>query len=133
MSTTLDSTFQFYQNALSLRESRQRLLASNIANADTPHYKAVDIDFSAALRQAMGGSQEKIQMNRTASLHLSASNGGPMGAEILYRAAVQPSIDGNTVDMDTERAQFSDNAIHYEAGITFLNMQIRGLLSAIQG
>jgi len=136
----LDQMMQFNEAALSLRGQRQQVLASNIANADTPNYKARDIDFSKALQGAMqrGGMGAPVNapaLATTASNHLSAGSrsASALSAPLMYRMPQQGSIDGNTVEMDTERNQFADNAIRYEAGLTFISSQIKGLLSAIQG
>jgi flagellar basal-body rod protein FlgB len=133
MLSSIDREFSFLQDAINLRAKRQELLAANIANSDTPHYKAVDIDFAGALRQAMGAREGGVALARTAARHLPASFGGMPHAEVLYRHAEQPSIDGNTVDMDVERGHFADNAIHYQAVITFLNGRISSLLAAAKG
>lgn len=135
----LDAALSFHQAALSIRAQRQELIASNIANADTPNYKARDLDFSAALNAAMSGnSQPTGDLNKTSEKHLSAdknataSSGGQPG-DAKYRTILQGSVDGNTVDMDVERNQFADNAIRYEASLTMINGQIKNLLAAIQG
>lgn len=128
----LDDTFRFYQDAANLRAQRQQLIASNIANADTPHFKARDFNFKTALEGAISNRPVKLIM--TAANHVASPIGGPGdGQQLLYRTAVQGSVDGNTVDMDVERSQFADNAIHYEANLTFISDQIRILRAAIQG
>lgn len=135
----LDQTLRFHETALSLRAQRQELLASNIANADTPNYKARDVDFTKALQGALAknGTAAPAELVKTSTAHLSGAGSadkvGPGGAPLLYRTVQQANIDGNTVDMDVERNQFADNAIRYEASLTFINGQIRSLLSAIQG
>lgn len=132
----LDEYLRFNEAALNLRAQRQQLLASNIANADTPNYKARDIDFSSALKGALAktGETRAPDMEKTSTLHLSGKNGGTIdGAPLLYRKEQQGNIDGNTVNMDIERNQFTDNAIRYEAGLTMINAQIRSMLAAIQG
>jgi len=135
----LDQALRFHETALSLRAERQQLLASNIANADTPNYKARDVDFTKALQGALAksGTAAPAELVKTSTAHLAAAGGGekvgPGGAPLLYRTVQQGNIDGNTVDMDVERNQFTDNAIRYEASITLINGQIRSLLSAIQG
>lgn len=137
----LDSYLGFNEAALSLRSQRQELLASNIANADTPNYKARDIDFSNALQGALSrAGQAATGMATTAAAHFA---GGAAAADgktladgstpVLYRTSTQGAVDGNTVEMDTERTQFADNAVHYEAGITMINNQIKNMLAAIQG
>lgn len=129
----LDSTFRFYQDAANLRAHRQQLIASNIANADTPQYKARDIDFNTALQGALTGSGSAVTLATSAPSHIAPDTGTSRGAPLLYRSAVQGSVDGNTVDMDVERSQFADNAIHYEANLTFISNQIRMMQSVLQG
>jgi flagellar basal-body rod protein FlgB len=134
----LDAALSFHQAALSIRAQRQELIAANIANADTPNYKARDLDFSAALNAAMSGnSQPAGDLSKTSEKHLSAKGVAPAGSgqpgDAKYRTILQGSVDGNTVDMDVERNQFTDNAIRYEASLTMINGQIKNLLAAIQG
>ena len=136
----LDEALGFQEAALSLRAQRQQLLASNIANADTPNYKARDIDFSQALQQAVSkGTPQSPGLLRTSAAHLGAAPGSNAIATaagttpLLYRTAQQGSVDGNTVDMDVERNQFTDNALRYEASITLISAQIKNMLSVIQG
>lgn len=133
MTNRLDDALQFHQTALTMRGYRQQLLASNIANADTPNYKARDIDFSSALQGALSPRPATTGLAVTSSRHIGSSGENTMGAKVLYRTPVQPSIDGNTVNMDLERTQFAENALHYEANIALLNGQIRFMMSAIQG
>ncbi len=118
----LDQELAFVQSALDLRARRQELIAANIANADTPNYKARDIDFQTALRSAMGASAGPLAMTRTASNHLAGVGGSGGGGAVQYRTALQPSLDGNTVDSDVERAHFAENAMHYQ----FLLERARG-------
>jgi flagellar basal-body rod protein FlgB len=136
MAEPIDQLFQFHQTALNLRAFRQQLLASNIANAETPGYKARDIDFAAALRDASEGRTGSLAANSA----LNATNDRHLGgaaqtapAPVLYRGAQQPSVDGNTVDMDAERNRFAENAVHYDANLTFINAQIKLMLAALQG
>lgn len=132
MVSKLDNAFSFQQQALSLRANRQQVLAANIANADTPNYKARDFDFSAVLKDAVAGrSGGNLPLTSTAGRHLQG-NGDSGAVRLMYRRETQSSVDGNTVDMDVERAQFAENAVHYEAGLTFLTHQIKSMLSAIQ-
>lgn len=135
MINQIQDALGFHQKALSLRAYRQELLAANIANADTPHYKARDIDFKASLQSALGGKGAMggpVQLTRTAAGHLPAAGSAPGGARLLYRTESQSSVDGNTVDMDVERAAFAENAIQYEASLTFINGMLRTLQSAMQ-
>ncbi|SAL18380.1 flagellar basal-body rod protein FlgB [Caballeronia sordidicola] len=155
----LDQEFAFGREALDVRAYRQELLSSNIANADTPGYKARDVDFSSALAGALkktgaapgtAASTGTLQMAQPVSVSTSAglavtSQGHMAGAskltasggstddygKLAYRIPSQPSLDGNTVDMDSERVQFADNALHFEAGMTVISSQIKGMLSAI--
>ncbi|MEN3293503.1 MAG: flagellar basal-body rod protein FlgB [Burkholderiales bacterium] len=130
----LDETLRFHQTALSLRSQRQQLLASNIANADTPNYKARDVDFNKALQNALAGGTPANAMTQTSPKHLATPALPAIGGiQAQYRGTVQGSVDGNTVDMDVERNQFTENALRYEAGITFVAHQVKGLLTAIQG
>jgi flagellar basal-body rod protein FlgB len=132
MPDLLSDHFQFHQKALALRAERQQILASNMANADTPHYKARDIDFRQSLAHALGASSD-------ATLALAATHSGhrvgslASGAiPLLYRLPRQDSIDGNTVELDTERALAADNALRYEAGLLAINSKIKDLLAVMQ-
>ena len=134
----LDESLNFQSTALTLRAQRQQVLASNIANSDTPNYQARDFDFAKALSAATGGASASAASGgliRTNALHLgssTASAGGSSMPDLKYRSATQPSLDNNSVDIDIERAQFADNAVRYEASLTFLNQKIKSLLTAIQ-
>ena len=132
MASKIDNALSFQQQALGLRSYRQQILAGNIANADTPHYQARDFDFSTALKEAVAGrSSGSLALATTAAAHLpGVAEASP--ARLMYRAPMQASADGNTVDMDVERAQFSENAVQYEAGVTFISHQIKTLLAAVQ-
>lgn len=132
MATKIDNALSFQQQALGLRAQRQQILAGNIANADTPHYQARDFDFSTALKEAVAGrSSGNLALTTTAAAHLPGSV-QESSARLLYRNPVQPSADGNTVDMDVERAQFSENAVQYEASVAFITAQIKLLTAAVQ-
>ncbi len=134
MINKLDEALRFNQTALSLRGARQELLASNIANADTPGYKARDINFATALQNAVAGSSVKLPLATSSAMHLEGNSGSTvMGAPVQYRRPVQPSADGNTVDMDVERAQFADNALRYEASVKFTSDELKDMLTALQG
>ena len=134
MISKIDDAIQFHQQALQLRNYRQQLLASNIANADTPGYKARDIDFKSAMQAALDNSSQGGGLIKTSTQHLGANAAQPVpDQQVLYRTPSQPSVDGNTVEMDAERAQFADNAVRMEASLTFLNSQIKTMLAALQG
>lgn len=133
MISKLDELLEFHRTALALRSYRQQVLASNIANADVPRFRARDFDFSRALQNAQSRSAEAVPLKTTSPRHLLQATGERVVPELLYRVPHQDSIDGNTVDMDVERVQFAENAIHIEANLAFLNSQIKSMLAAIQG
>src|SRR5690554_512142 len=134
MTDRIGADLQFFQSAINLRQQRQEVLASNIANADTPNYKARDFNFSEALRNAMGESMRlaDTQLMLTSARHIPAKAVTPDPAELLYRQPLQPSLDGNTVDMDEERVQFADNAVKYETEVNNISQRIKGLMAALQ-
>lgn len=127
----LAGALDFYQQALGLRHERQKVLAANIANADTPHYKARDFDFSRELGRAVE-QRDGLALATTAAGHIPGGTSGGGVRDLLYRVPAQPSLDGNTVDMDRERVQFSDNSVRYQAALTMANARIQGLKSAMQ-
>lgn len=148
MADRLTDSVDFHGRALLLRAERQRVIAGNIANADTPRFAARDFDFRAALAEATGyrppgagaaapaPASDPVRMNATHAGHLGTGTGGPGRVDstvLRYRVADQPSLDGNSVDLDRERANFADNAVRYEAGLRFINGSVRTLLSAIRG
>ena len=134
MSTRINNALDFQAAALGLRANRQQILASNIANADTPNYKARDFDFSSALKEAVAGrTPSDLHLSRTAVRHFDGVAVSDTGNSLKYRVPVQMSADGNTVEMDTERSEFSENAIRYQAGLSFITGQIKTRLTAITG
>ncbi len=142
MNNRIDQDMRFSQVALSLRAHRQELLASNIANADTPHYKSRDFDFKAALHGALGGAEKgrvdaqlraPLLVAQTSASHLPGVGVNNLGVQAMYRTEQQSSVDGNTVNMDVERAAFAENAIQMEALLAFVNGRFKTLSSAIQG
>lgn len=129
MSIGIGAEFAMSEKVLALRGYRQQLLASNIANADTPNYKAVDINFAKALEAAGGGG---LAMVRTSANHLGGGSGSALaGVKPQYRSAVQSSVDGNTVDTNIEQAQFTENALHYTTTLQFMNDKIKGMRLAL--
>ncbi len=144
MLNRLTDSLNFQADALALRSERQRLIASNIANADTPGYVSRNFDFATALQQATGQSSSgssnvampKLQLNTGNEGHLNL-NGKPAGSrgepDMNYGAPAQTNLDSNTVDMDLERANFADNTVRYEATLRFINSQVRTLNTAITG
>lgn len=154
MLNRMTASLEFQGKALALRAERQSVLASNIANADTPNYKARDFDFARALAKATGqpaapGGAASATDSSRASLPLAGSastvtSAGhlPLGQvasvlstrpEVDYRQPDQAAMDGNTVELDRERANFADNAVRFEATLRFINGNVRTMLSAIRG
>ncbi len=133
MINRLTDTLNFQAEALVLRSERQRLIASNIANADTPGYVARDMDFASALRQATGQLLPSGQLKATAAGHLQPPSGARGEASLRYAVPSQTNLDRNTVDMDRERASFADNSLKYEASLRFINGSVRTMLDAIKG
>lgn len=132
MQSRLDSELNFSQTALNLRTYRQEMLASNIANADTPHFKARDIDFKSALGNALAGRNDgALGMARTAATHLPGVDASPYAGALKYRSEYQSAVDGNTVNMDVERSAFAENALHVEALLTFVRERFKDMQTAI--
>lgn len=139
----LDNALNFHQTALRLRSQRQELLSANIANADTPNFKARDIDFNTSMRKALSGlsgtsmQANAFQTSKTNEAHFDLSKNTMQPTNLFgdkaYRVPMQDSADGNTVDMDVERNQFTDNAIRYEASLVMINSELKRILSAVQG
>lgn len=126
--TAVDRYFGVHAAALELRARRLDLLASNIANAATPNYKARDIDFGATLRAAEGGGP----LAATARGHI-ANPAAAAGRGAGFRVPVQPSLDGNTVELSTEQALFGENAVRYQSSLSFINGRISSILAALKG
>lgn len=132
MPINLDNIFGVHEHAISVRSRRAEILASNLSNADTPNYKAKDIDFSEALEAAHGAS-EATDLITTDDQHLASSTKMPdLALTVKYFVPFQPALDGNTVDTAIEQAKFLDNALRYQASLTFLNSRIRSLLTVIR-
>lgn len=133
----MTNRLDFHGNALLLRSERQRAIASNIANADTPGYVARDFKFADAMRAATEAQGSAPRSGPSVSdprhIPLPAASSGGSDSTLGYALQTQPSLDNNTVDMDRERAAFVDNAVRYEATLRFINGQAKTMLSAIQG
>lgn len=130
----LDKIVRYFSestHALNLRARRSEVLASNIANADTPHYKARDLDFRSALKSAMQKSD--LLLTQTHGAHLDPGPAAPGSFRLQYRIPAQASIDGNTVEVDAEVGRYSDNALRYRAAMTFINEEISHVRTAIKG
>ena len=131
----LSNSLDFQAQALTLRAERQRLIASNIANADTPGYVARDMDFASALREATGTQAAGSTMTgatATTRGHIPIGTGSTSELGLKYAAPSQTSLDSNTVDMDRERASFVDNSVKYEATLRFINTDVRTMLDAMK-
>jgi flagellar basal-body rod protein FlgB len=132
MINRLTGALDFQTQALVLRSERQRLIASNIANADTPGYVARDMDFARALREATGNVPAAGSLQATAAGHITPPAGARAEPNLNYASAAQTNLDRNTVDMDRERASFADNAVKYEATLRFINSSVRTMLDAMK-
>ena len=134
-SALLDRHFGIHAPALQFRSERSRVLASNLANADTPNYKARDLSFSEVLaRHGKGPSGTAgVGLTTTNTRHIRAGAAEGGSGPLLYRNPYQPSLDGNTVEADVEQATFARNAVQYQASLMFLTGKIRGLRLAITG
>ncbi|MBL4629630.1 MAG: flagellar basal body rod protein FlgB [Paraglaciecola sp.] len=130
MAINLDKLMGFHHKALQVRTNRMEVLAGNLANANTPGYKARDIDFQKAMKSAQQSSGQN--MTRTHDKHIKGSMHS--SSELLYRVPNQPDTgDGNTVDVQIERNSFLDNGLRYQAGMEFLNGKIKGMKKAVNG
>lgn len=133
MLSKIDQELRFAQTALDLRARRQEVIASNLANSDTPNYKARDFDFPSALKSALGAGGGSLSLATTSSGHIPGLGGaaGMPGVNMMYRTSLQPSLDGNTVDPDVERANFADNAMHYQFLIESMTATFKKISMAI--
>jgi flagellar basal-body rod protein FlgB len=129
--TMFDNVFGIHEQALLLHGQRLSVLANNIANVDTPNYKARDIDFAEVLGNTDGGATLPITM--TNSAHMALTDGGLPAGEVKYRNPYQASLDGNTVEMPVEQAAFAENNVRYQASLNFINSDIADLKYAIAG
>ncbi len=132
MPISFERVFSLHDDALVLRGQRASILASNIANADTPHYKARDFDFAAALQQASERGAPAVSLTSTHRNHLGTVD-THSGLDLKYRIPLHPSLDGNSVDSHLEQAEFAQNALLYQTSFTFLNSKINGLVKALKG
>jgi len=126
----LDKVFGIHEQAVQVRARRSEVLASNLANADTPGYKARDFDFKAMLREQ---AQPAVRLAATHHSHINNDQGLVAAAQMQYRLPQQPSLDGNTVEVEREQAEYSANAVTYQASLRFLEGKIKGLKTAIRG
>lgn len=140
MAMDIDSYLGVHTAALKLREQRTELLANNLANADTPGFKARDLDFRSALEAATSPANAPGTLRRTDHGTTLATAGASPGAAaggtdafLKYRTPLAPSLDGNTVDTQLEQAAFAENAVKYQATLNFLSSRFRSLMTAITG
>jgi flagellar basal-body rod protein FlgB len=130
MTTSIDSALGIHPDALRLRERRTEVLADNLANADTPGFKARDLDFGAVLAQQGAG----VTLASTDPGHIrEPAHGTAAAAELLYRIPTHSWLDGNTVDPHLEKAAFAENTVRYQATLMLLGSRISGLKTAIRG
>ena len=136
MPLNFDNIIGLHENALNMQAQRARILGANLANADTPGYKAKDIDFRAALSQVrdqLDGNETELELMKTTHARHIAPEGYIFGAELLYRQPMQPSLDGNTVESQVEMAEFSENSMRYLTSLRIINGRLNGLLTAFRG
>jgi len=133
MAINFDTALGIHADALKVRTQRAELLATNLANADTPNFKAQDIDFRSALNSAMtGGGAEGLKTTNAHHFTTNAESNGLM-APLQYRVSTQDSLDGNTVDEEVEQAQFMQNAVQYQASLQFLGGKFSSITKALRG
>jgi flagellar basal-body rod protein FlgB len=135
MALNLDTYLGVHADALKLQSKRMEVLADNLANADTPGYKARDIDFRTAMANTggVGGASAPVTLATTNPGHLGTDPTTEANANLKYRVPLAPSLDGNTVDAQQEQAAFADNTVRYQATLTFLSSRIKSLMTAITG
>lgn len=132
MSSAIDQAFGIQARAMSVYARRAEVLASNIANADTPNFKAKDVDFQSVLAAASQKADTADALTRTSAGHMGAS-GITGDGTVKYRTPLQSSLDGNTVNSEVEQSNFTENSLKYQASYSFLNGTIKGLMAAIKG
>lgn len=132
MGISFDKALGVHQHTLGLRSQRAETLSANLANADTPGYKARDMNFTAALNQATEQRGPRgVRLSTTNNRHIDSA--APSPVEMDYRVPLQPSVDGNTVDAQVEQSKFMENAMQYQASLRFLSGKFKGLRGAIRG
>jgi flagellar basal-body rod protein FlgB len=140
MAISFDNALGIHEQALDIRSRRAEVLANNLANVDTPNFKARDIDFKAMLNQQVKATNaaspaQSFRMHATRSGHFDMASpvSETANGNLLYRTPMQPSIDGNTVDENVEQAEFMKNALNWQASFQFLSAKFKGLKDAIRG
>ncbi len=133
MPLDLDAYLGIQPEALQLQSRRMQVIADNLANVDTPNYKARDIDFQAALAAAAGGADAPVTLETTQPDDIGANAAAGGSAELKYRVPLAPSLDGNTVSSELEQAAFAETTVRYQATLTFISTSLRNLMTAITG
>jgi flagellar basal-body rod protein FlgB len=134
MSISFDRALGIHQQALGFRAQRAEVLANNSANADTPHYKARDLEFATVLAEQSAKTQRgPVNLNRTDSRHIAADGIQVGEADLAYRTPFHPSIDQNTVDLQVEQSSYAENSVQFQASFTLLNSKFKGLVTALRG
>jgi flagellar basal-body rod protein FlgB len=132
MPISFEKAFSIHDDAMIMRSKRSSILASNIANADTPNYKARDLDFGAMFKKVDRQSGDSLNLIGTHSSHIQPGSTS-LNQGLQYRNPLHASLDGNTVDSHVEQAKFSENALRYQTSFTFLNGRIQGIMTALRG
>ena len=132
MAISFERALGIHEQAMTIRSRRSEVLASNMVNADTPNYKARDIDFRSALKGQLEMQKGGVAMQGTNSRHLGVSQSSSQ-PDLMYRIPFQASVDGNTVEEQEELARFAKNAMDFQASVRFLNGKFKGLQTAIKG
>ena len=133
MKISIDNALGLHADAMALRAERTDLLARNIAQADTPGFKARDIDFQAVLAEKMSGLKNGTAMQQTHAQHVVRKSNSDGGRDIQYRVPLMPSLDGNTVDVQTEQSKFAENNMRFLASLRFVDGRFGSMRNAIRG
>ncbi|MBC3955130.1 MULTISPECIES: flagellar basal body rod protein FlgB [Pseudomonas] len=134
MSISFDKALGIHEKALNFRAQRAEVLANNISNADTPNFKARDLDFSSVLAAENDKVQNgRVSLSMTNGRHIEAEGMSNQDGTLMYRTPSQPSLDQNTVDSQVEQASYTENAMGFQASFTLLNSKFKGLVAALRG
>ncbi len=133
MPLDLDTYLGIQPEALNLQSRRMQVIADNLANVDTPNYKARDLDFQAALAAASGSADAPVTLQTTSPNDIGANAAADGSTVLKYRVPLAPSLDGNTVNSELEQAAFAESSVRYQATLTFLSTSLRNLMTAITG
>lgn len=133
MPVSFERVFSIHDDAMIMRGRRSSILASNIANADTPNYKARDIDFKSLLKGIDRRQNSNLKLSGTDARHIQQTTKNSLDAVLKYRNPLHASLDGNTVESHIEQSKFAENALQYQVSFTLLNGKIQGLMQALRG